>query len=236
MDAEDPKRRLRGAVYRGDAAAILAELSQAEAGECLELGGDGLLLALDQEAAGAAATARSWIVALHDRAWEGDAELAEQLAARLGTGAARQLQPLAVDLLELSDVLEGDPRESGGRLDLRTGQVWPQFALDSEDGFDEDEDEDEDRSLEVWSRGSRHGYRDMQDFLDTITDPDRRDRLEIALEGRGAFRRFRDVLARWPAEFTRWNAFSEERRLGRARAWLADAGYRTVPRGGRTAP
>ena len=234
MDAEDPRRRLRGAVNRGDTAAILAELSHAEAGECLQLGGDGLLLALDQDAHGAAETARSWVVALHDRAWEGDAELAEQLAAGLGTDAARRLQALAVDLDELSDVLEGDPREGGGQLDLRTGQVWPQFVLDG--GDRPDEDEGEDRTLEIWNMGSRGGYRDMQDFVDTITDPERRDRLEIALEGRGAFRRFRDVLARWPAESTRWHAFAEERRRGRARAWLADAGYRAVPPGGRTAP
>ena len=45
------------------------------------------------------------------------------------------------------------------------------------------------------------------------------------LAGRGAFRRFKDVLARWPGELERWHAFSAERQRGRARAWLADAGY-----------
>ena len=34
-----------------------------------------------------------------------------------------------------------------------------------------------------------------------------------------------DVLARWPGELDRWCAFSAERQRGRARAWLADAGY-----------
>ena len=53
----------------------------------------------------------------------------------------------------------------------------------------------------------------------------RADRLEIAISGRGAFRRFKDVLARWPGELDRWYAFSAERQRGRARAWLADAGY-----------
>ena len=50
-------------------------------------------------------------------------------------------------------------------------------------------------------------------------------RLMIAISGRGAFRRFKDVLARWPGELDRWYAFSAERQRGRARAWLADAGY-----------
>ena len=53
----------------------------------------------------------------------------------------------------------------------------------------------------------------------------RADRLEIAISGRGAFRRFKDVLARWPGELDRWYAFSAERQRGRARALLADAGY-----------
>ena len=52
------------------------------------------------------------------------------------------------------------------------------------------------------------------------------DRLEVAIAGRGAFRRFKDVLARWPGELERWHLFSNERGRGRARAWLAREGYR----------
>ena len=39
------------------------------------------------------------------------------------------------------------------------------------------------------------------------------------------FRRFKDVLGSWPGELDRWYEFSAERQRGRARAWLADAGY-----------
>jgi hypothetical protein len=63
-----------------------------------------------------------------------------------------------------------------------------------------DDEEDPDRWLAVWYEGSREGYRDMQDFLGTVTDPSRADRLSIAVSGRGAFRRFKDVPARRPAE------------------------------------
>jgi Uncharacterised protein family (UPF0158) len=38
----------------------------------------------------------------------------------------------------------------------------------------------------------------------------------IAIRGRGAFRRFKDELARWPGELERWHAFSEERQRGRS--------------------
>jgi Uncharacterised protein family (UPF0158) len=53
--------------------------------------------------------------------------------------------------------------------------------------------------------------------------------LAVAIRGRGAFRRFEDELARWPGELERWHALSEERQRGRARSWLAAAGYRVLP-------
>jgi hypothetical protein len=58
-----------------------------------------------------------------------------------------------------------------------------------------------------------------------MRDPGRADRLDIAISGRGAFLRFKDTLARWPEELERWQACSTERQRGRARAWLAGAGY-----------
>ena len=69
----------------------------------------------------------------------------------------------------------------------------------------------------------------MELFIASVDDPGRADRLAIAIEGRGAFRRFKDVLARWPGELERWYALSEERQRGRARSWLTEAGYRVLP-------
>ena len=233
MDDVDLRRELRGAVYRGDVVAILALLPKMAPADCLQLGGDGLLLALDEDASGAKEQSRAWVGKLRERDWAGDAELADEFAARLGTGVAPTLRPLPVDLDQLSDVLEGDPAEGGGRIDLRTGEVWPQYALEYEREMrllNEDDEDDEAWWIPVGCEGSRHGYRDMQHFVDALPDPDRRDRLEIALQGRGAFRRFRDVLARWPDDFRWWSAFADERRRGRARAWLAGTGYRVAPR------
>jgi len=99
--------------------------------------------------------------------------------------------------------LEGDPLSGSGRLDLNTGEVWPAAAIEyARETGEEDEDtsEDPDRWLWVRNTGSRAGYRDMAEFIDTVTDPDRADRLGIAIQGRGAFRRFKDTLARWPVE------------------------------------
>jgi hypothetical protein len=74
----------------------------------------------------------------------------------------------------------------------------------------------------------------MQMYADSVTDEKLRARLDRALQGRGAFRRFRDVLADGPDGLGPWHDFSDERHQGRARAWLAAAGYRvgTAPERG----
>ena len=123
--------------------------------------------------------------------------------------------------------LEGDPAEGGGRIDLRTGEVWPQPAIEYgiESGEEDEDFDDPDRWLWVDSEGSRAGYRDMEWFIADLEDPEVADRLSIAITGRGAFRRFKDVLSRWPDLMERWHGFSEDRQRGRARSWLADQGY-----------
>ena len=231
--APDFRSELRGAVYRGDGPAVVALVGdQLLPGDALQLIGDGLVVALALQTQGAADLAVACVRALRERGWDGDDELADQLGALLGTGPTPLLRPLPVDLEELAGVLEGDPTFGGGRLDLLTGQVWPQAAIDyaRETGEeDDDESDDADRWLWVHCEGSRAGYHDMVQFIGTIDDPDRADRLGIAIEGRGAFRRFKDVLARWPGELDRWYGYADDRQRGRARAWLADAGYRPSP-------
>jgi hypothetical protein len=125
-------------------------------------------------------------------------------------------------------VLEGDLATGGGRVDLRTGEVWPQPAIEyaEETG---DIDDDEERWLWVECEGSREEYRDMELFIAALNDTDQVDRLGIAISGRGAFRRFKDQLSRWPELLERWYAFSEDRQRGRARAWLAGEGYAPAP-------
>jgi hypothetical protein len=77
--------------------------------------------------------------------------------------------------------------------------------------------------------GSRDGYRDLVDFIDTVDDEGLADRLHVAIRGRGAFRRVADTLRRAREdELIRWFEFTGERQRGRARAWLADVGYRVA--------
>ena len=106
--------------------------------------------------------------------------------------------------------------------------LWPEPAIEyAAEVGEEDPDKADDPNRWLWvdSEGSRPGYRDMEWFISDIDDPEVADRLSIAISGPGAFRRFRDTLSRWPDLFARWQAFSDDRQRGRARAWLADEGY-----------
>jgi hypothetical protein len=61
----------------------------------------------------------------------------------------------------------------------------------------------------------------MAEFIETVDDRELADRLQRAVHGRSAFRRFRDQLAQHPDELTRFHLFADERQRGRARRWLA---------------
>jgi hypothetical protein len=149
--------------------------------------------------------------------------------AALGRRAAPPGTPLPVGLEKLSELLEASLGEEGGRVDSETGEVWRASTVEY---FAEREPEkapdleDPNRWLYVGPEGSDEGYRDMEDLVATVDDAGRADRLGIAIDGRGAFRRVKDTISRWPDEQERWYRFSDERRKGRARQWLSFAGYR----------
>lgn len=228
MPTSEHKVKLRLVVRDADETVVAEVNGPAVPKNGLQVFGDLALLALEQHADNAAETAGGLIGALRERAWEGDDVLADQLGALLTTGVIPDLKPLPVSLDELAGVLEGDPQQGGGRIEVATGRVWPAPAFEYRTALsEEEEDELEDPGKWLWvhCEGSRAGYRDMERFIGTVSEPGRAARLDIAITGRGAFRRFKDVLARWPGELERWYAFSAERQHGRARAWLADAGY-----------
>ena len=63
----------------------------------------------------------------------------------------------------------------------------------------------------------------MADFAERISDERAGRRLARAIEGRGAFRRFKDELhQRYPHLLPMWYAFRDVRAKRRAVEWLAD--------------
>lgn len=172
---DDRRVALRGAIFDADGRRVVVALSKGPWDELLQLAGDGLIISLAQGVAGAPDLARRCVEQLRGRVWEGDDDLADQLDAALGDRPAPMLRPLPVDLEELAGILEGDPAHGGGQIDLRTGEVWPQAAIDyaCEENDDDPDDEDPDRWLPVWREGSRAAYGDMEDFIEALSDRDR---------------------------------------------------------------
>lgn len=78
--------------------------------------------------------------------------------------------------------------------------------------------------IHVEPLGSRVEYGWMEEFAETVADARLRDRLEVALDGRGAFKRFKNVLLDFPEERERWFAFRDERLHAAAREWLRELG------------
>jgi hypothetical protein len=225
--ARDRLEAMRVALYSGDTAVMVAAVEAAGFDASLQLAGEVLLVAIQRGAAGAAEAARRCIAALRSRGWDGDGELADALHDGL-TGSPPELAELTIDLEELASLLDAGQESTGGRIDLTTGIAWPDSLLDDDwTGKPDDLDvDDPDRWLAVWPEGSRAAYRDMADFAASRTDSRLAAQLDIALDGRGAFGRFKRVLSDWPDDRAEWFAFADDRSRGRARAWLADAGYR----------
>ena len=67
-------------------------------------------------------------------------------------------------------------------------------------------------------------YRLMTEFVDTVEDDHLARLLDMALTGRGAFRKFEAVLAGWPAERDRWSTYRHNALVSWAVAWLRSVG------------
>jgi hypothetical protein len=77
-----------------------------------------------------------------------------------------------------------------------------------------------DRYQRVDPASSREQYRWMERFVSSVSDPPLRERLLIAIDGKGAFRRFKDVLLAFPAERERWFAYRSELLHFHIQTWL----------------
>ncbi len=217
---------LRKAIGSNDAARFLAAVTGCDIDDALQQVGSCVPMALHQRREEAEPVALSVINRLTIRGGPGDQVLAEDLLARLRGGPLAGTA-LPVDLDMLSTEMEGDASLStGSYVDLHTGDVYDDtdpmtFGEDAAI----DVEEDPDRWLRFECAGSRAGWQDMADFARRQRDTGLRERLERAIDGAGAFRRFRDLVHDEDLA-EQWYAFSTDRQLGRAREFLAEHGIR----------
>lgn len=84
--------------------------------------------------------------------------------------------------------------------------------------------------LRVEPVSSREQYRWMERFIATVEEGELRDKLVQSIDGKGAFRRFKDVLMSFPVDRERWFAFRSERLRSCMEGWLENHRIAAVPR------
>ncbi len=136
------------------------------------------------------------------------------------------MRKVEVDVSELIDAFENSRVGYEYYLDIVTGEIFyiSDEWMDTEKANEiyEKMEQEPDRYLAIPTDSSREGYRDMEAFAETVKDENLREKLWIALDGKGAFRRFKDVLLEYPQERDRWFKFKEERTKSRIADWVKE--------------
>jgi Uncharacterised protein family (UPF0158) len=134
-----------------------------------------------------------------------------------------------VDWEALEDAFENNAPEVHSYLHLGTGEV-----LRVVDGIADPQMHSRIAADAAYVRvepvSSREQYRWMERFIQMLDPGDLRDELVLAIDGRGAFRRFKDVLMVNATERERWFAFRSERLRVFMEAWLEAHALRAVAR------
>lgn len=157
------------------------------------------------------------------------------------------MKKLKVDLGMIANAMEDVARmDMDYYLDKETGEV----IVTSEETFRYAEEEDEDKireNLPDWQkediklaqdilfnnpdryicipeRPSYEGYNLMVEFAEKVEDELLREKLNIALDGKGAFRRFKNVMLDYPDYREKWFKFRDERINKKVIEWLNSIG------------
>ena len=162
------------------------------------------------------------------------AELVRELGLRFG------MRRKKVEIAEIAEAMEIDRVTNEYFLDRDTGEVVivPEeihFAI-STDTLDQDDMTDWERDFMAIARAieeasgryawipraeAREIYELMLDFASSREDEDLRRLLDVALDGKGAFGRFKRVLADYPEEREEWFRIKDDAITAMARDWMS---------------
>ncbi len=135
--------------------------------------------------------------------------------------------PLAWEALE--DAFENNAPEVHSYLHMETGEV-----IRIVDGIADPAMHarvmSDPQYLRIDPVSSREQYRWMERFIVSVEEGELRRKLTQAIDGKGAFRRFKDVLMSFPVDRERWFTFRSERLRSCMEAWLTAHGLRAVER------
>src|SRR5688500_16527545 len=133
--------------------------------------------------------------------------------------------PVRIDLdwdaLEIA--VERNSPDTDSYLDLTTGRVLTITTGDPEATINRQTVSENIRNfLRVEPASSREQYRWMERFVGSVGDGPLRERLIMAIDGKGAFRRFKDVLLAYPAERERWFTYRADLLHWHMHNWLIE--------------
>jgi hypothetical protein len=75
---------------------------------------------------------------------------------------------------------------------------------------------------------SRIQYQWVDEFSKTVEDEPLRERMEAAINGKGAFRRFKDILLTNPEERRRWFEYRDQKMRNRIVEWVLEKGIQPL--------
>ncbi len=84
------------------------------------------------------------------------------------------------------------------------------------------EEQPDSRVVPIPHKSSRDSYNKMQDFIETVENGRFQDRLWKAIQGRGAFSRFKRTIQQNPTEEQRWYTYKDAELDWQVLEWLAD--------------
>ncbi len=123
------------------------------------------------------------------------------------------------DALEIA--VERNSPDTDSYLDLTTGRILTITTGDPEAVINRQTVSENIRNfLRIEPASSREQYRWMEKFVGSVVDEALRERLIISIDGKGAFRRFKDVLLAYPAERERWFSYRADLLHWHIQNWL----------------
>ncbi|MFH1703776.1 MAG: UPF0158 family protein [Nitrospirota bacterium] len=82
------------------------------------------------------------------------------------------------------------------------------------------------RYVPIPERDSLEAYNIMTEFIETFGDPVLKEELSNALNGKGAFRKFKNVLLEYPKERKRWHTYNAKAMKNTITEWLESLGIK----------
>lgn len=150
------------------------------------------------------------------------------------------MRVIPINWTDLETAFERNSPDTESFLDTRTGEV----VTVTEGAIDYAEQRGKVQAageafVRIEPAASREQYKWMERFVAGVTDEALRERLVIAIDGKGAFRRFKDVLLNYPTERERWFSYRAELLHWAMHKWLEKeqlAPKEAAPWGTPTAP